>query len=214
MTAYRDDHGGLASALAAGDHAAQVQQAFERRLGGLLRRAFDEACIAAGLPPGAFRCDHMRLDTVLQVQVCGDVYFPSPFANSKPLDVGEVEVTDREGWVVNDTDRCSDARAAVAALLRTAQAGSAIRVARRRYVSDVRQARANLASRQRWAFWSRVTIAVLLAVLPVAYFADALLILDVLLLMPAVWSLALAVDGIKYDEKIIEAHAHVKPDAG
>lgn len=103
---------------------------------------------------------------------------------------------------------------AVAALLRTAQAGSAIRVARRRYVSDVRQAQANLASRQRWAFWSRVTIAVLLAVLPVAYFVDALLILNVLLRMPAVWSLALAVDGIKYDEKIIEAHAHVKPDAG
>ena len=214
MTTYRDDHGGLASALAAGDHAAQVQQAFERRLGGLLRRAFDEACIAAGLPPGAFRCDHMRLDTVLQVQVCGDVYFPSPFANSKPLDVGEVEVTDREGWVVNDTDRCSDARAAVAALLRTAQAGSAIRVARRRYVSDVRQAQANLASRQRWAFWSRVTIAVLLAVLPVTYFADALLVLNALLLVPAFGSLALAVDGIKYDEKIVGAHTHVKPDAG
>lgn len=219
---YRDDHGGLAFALAAGDAAAQAQRADEQYCGVLLTLAFDEACTAAGLPRGAFRwqddnrrdCDLGRvpLCTVLRVQVCGDVYFPSMFANEKSFDIGELEVTRDDAWIVNDDASCSDARAAVAALLRTALAGASIQVARQRFVYDVKQARKNLAARQRWAFWSRAAIAVLLAALPIAYLAGSFLYLDLFSLVLASGSLAFAVDGIEYDERTVKAHAHV--DAG
>lgn len=141
------------------------------------------------------------------IYVHGDVYMPSVWSRFDEHFLGTLKARG-DAWIVNGwATRYPDLPSAVAALVRTSEAGQALAWARAAFERDARSVRASLAWRERW---TRISLRVLsacvvtaaLAVLFWSATAVAIFALSVLTSCVAVATLLFARGGIDYDIEV------------